>query len=84
MSFRKINGTSLINVSRNIPPKAPVIVPITIATHIGNPNCKVFSMPTTPNSPNPIASKIKNVLFKLMTYFRKIITKSNANAEIIR
>lgn len=33
------------------------------------------------NNPNPIASNIKNVLFKRITYFRKAITNNKAKAE---
>lgn len=64
--------------------ESPVIVPITIATHIGNPNASAFSIPTTPNNPSPMASKMKKVLFRLITYFLNMITKSNASADMMR
>ena len=79
MSLRNISGTSFISVSRSIPPNAPVIVPMMIATQMGKPYSKLLAIPTTVNKPSPIASNMNIVLFNRITYFRKIATKTSAN-----
>ena len=71
MSFLKIRGSSLMSISRIIPPKAPVIVPITIATQNGYPTANDFWIPTTTNRASPIESKTKNVFSRRLKIFRK-------------
>ena len=73
-----------MNISRMTPPTAPVVIPMMMATHMGNPASKLFSIPTTVNNPRPMASKIKKVLFNRITYLPNMITKNKANPVTIR
>ena len=67
-----------MSTSRMTPPAAPVIVPMMMPTHIGNPQSMVFCIPTMVNSARPMASNMKNVLCILIRYLRKMITHSSA------
>ena len=62
MSLVNTSGTLFNKTSRNTPPRVPVIVPIITQTQKGNPMAKLLLIPTTVNSPRPIASNMNKVL----------------------
>src|SRR5690606_1612205 len=84
MSFRKINGTSLIKTSLKTPPNVPVMAPIIIQTQKDSPASRLTLMPTIVNSPRPMASKRNNVLPHLKILPLNSIVTSSATPVVMK
>lgn len=76
ISFWKITGISLHNISLSTPPKQAEMVPREIQINGSRSAATPFSNPTSVNNPNPIVSKRKIDVRRILNRFLKIIART--------